>query len=693
MFPEDIEQMARFLGRDDPAVQRLLKVYVRNPKMAETVRNLLKRRCAQAGYDPDDPPVFWPVRELPPGLVTLGQVVQGTMPGPVFSLPKGVLTQHVGMFGQTGTGKSFLAMHLASETIRAGHRVWILDLEDEYTRLLPSLPAGALLPLEPEHLRINFFQPPGPWVSPAQWLGELSLLLRGQTFLRDGSLNLFRTGMGKLLVRKGVTVGGTDWPSLVETIEHFRGMPFGPKSRNMGFLESLLNRLGGLADVFGQMARVMNSHSLSTLAQRSVIFRLHSLTGVPLQFLVSFLLLWLARYQEGAPQDGRIHVVIIEEAHMLASERSRIDIGENILCRTFRTARKRGIALVVCDQVPSELAPAVLGNLGCRVVMRLVNARCVWSLQSSMGLRRDQAETIPELQRREAVAQYELYRTPFMVKVPELAFPDKPGEQELRRQAEAVLAQTEWSEYLPEPGRAAPLLVATALGPDELAGDALFVMTRICGSPADSIDERCQVLRMDRAREFRARGELDGRGLIAQVPQTIGGKIKFFRPTDKGIAWAERHKIRVKKFKSGIVHEYLLTEVERHIGAVGPGWRLQRNSSIARDQGLQPDLLVLGPEGERIIVEVCCNNLDYDAENILAEAVIPDVDRVVAVTPDRRTMDGLCEALKKAPVSSQRDWRTSVTVLQAAKCLAPAFDWAGLLARKNSRGTASAAEA
>jgi len=100
------------------------------------------------------------------------------------------------------------------------------------------------------------------------------------------------------------------------------------------------------------------------------------------------------------------------------------------------------------------------------------NARSAWSLQSSMGLRRDQAETIPELQRREAVAQYELYRTPFMVKVPELAFPDKPGEQELRPRAEDVPAQTEWSEYLPEPGRAAPLLVATALGPDELAEDA-----------------------------------------------------------------------------------------------------------------------------------------------------------------------------------------------------------------------------
>ncbi len=37
-----------------------------------------------------------------------------------------------------------------------------------------------------------------------------------------------------------------------------------------------------------------------------------------------------------------------------------------------------------------------------------------------------------------------------------------------------------------------------------------------------------------------------------QVKKTIGGKIKFFQLTDKGIAWAEKRNIRIKKFKSGI---------------------------------------------------------------------------------------------------------------------------------------------
>lgn len=76
ILPEDIEFMADFLGREDPQVRRSLKAYIWNPKMRETFRNLLKRRCVRAGFDPDDPPVFWLVRNLEPGILSVGRVVQ-----------------------------------------------------------------------------------------------------------------------------------------------------------------------------------------------------------------------------------------------------------------------------------------------------------------------------------------------------------------------------------------------------------------------------------------------------------------------------------------------------------------------------------------------------------------------------------------------------------------------------------------
>ena len=177
-----------------------------------------------------------------------------------------------------------------------------------------------------------------------------------------------------------------------------------------------------------------------------------------------------------------------------------------------------------------------------------------------MGLGRRQAEAIAMMERRRAVVQYTLHPHPFAIEVPEVSFPAKPEEPELRRQAENLLSTTRWRERESD-GREPTAPAAKVLAPDDLAGDALLVMVRICEAPAEPIEQRCEVLRIDRAKEFRARAELDTRGLIKQVKQTIGGKVKFFQPTDKGTAWAKKRKIHIKKFKSGIVHEYLLCQV------------------------------------------------------------------------------------------------------------------------------------
>jgi len=676
-LPEDIENMAKYLGREDPAIQRLLKCYIRDPENADAVRTILRRRCIRAGFNPDDLSVFWPVRQLSEGQLHIGRVLQGNIPGPEFSLPIDIINQHLATFGHNGTGKSYLTMYIALQAIKAGLTVWIFDIEDEYSRLIPLFPDEQLIALEPELLRFNFFQPPGNWIKSASWIDELSLLLRGATFLRDGSLNLFRTGLIKMLERKGITKGQTDGPSLVEVINYFQGLKFGPKMRSAGFLESLLNRIVTMADAFNETAAVSNSNMLENLGQRSTIFRLHSLTGIPLQFLVGFLLLWLSRFREGIAND-KPHLVIIEEAHMLSSEKARQDIGESILCRMFRTARKRSIGLILCDQVPSELPPAILGNLACRIVMRLANARCIWSIQSSMGLDRKQAEAISTMEPRKAVVHYTLHPTPFAIEIPEISFPVKPQESELRRHAEEFLSKSQWS-YHKDNGQIAQSKTKM-FAPDDLAGDALLVMMRICREPADTIEQRCEALQMDRAREFRARAELDARGLISEIEQTISGKIKFFNPTDKGIEWAQKRDIHIKKFKSGIVHEYLLCQIEKNIGTTDSKLRLQRNSSIAHDYGLQPDLLVKKPEGGRIIVEICCNNLDYDAKNILTEAEVPGVDHVIAITPDKRTKKLLLQALRKNAEGSTRISQKLVKVLDASECLADKFDWSALLA-------------
>jgi len=56
----------------------------------------------------------------------------------------------MGTFGHNGTGKTYLTMHLAQQAIKAGLTVWIFDIEDEYSRLMPLFPNEQLVALEPE---------------------------------------------------------------------------------------------------------------------------------------------------------------------------------------------------------------------------------------------------------------------------------------------------------------------------------------------------------------------------------------------------------------------------------------------------------------------------------------------------------------------------------------------------------------
>lgn len=180
----------------------------------------------------------------------------------------------------------------------------MFDLEDEFARLIPALPeSNKPAALTPDHLMINFFQPPGEWIDPRQWLGVIGLLLRSQTYLRDGSENIFIDNVLELFKIKGVLAGGSEFPSLAETLSYFQSLKLsGSSKRGKEWLESLTNRLTMLVHAFNATSRVTNSNMLQLLGQQSVIFRLRGYSGVPLRFLVNFLLIWLSCYKEGVQE-------------------------------------------------------------------------------------------------------------------------------------------------------------------------------------------------------------------------------------------------------------------------------------------------------------------------------------------------------------------------------------------------------
>lgn len=296
---DDIDRLADFLDRDDPHVARILWAAQHNDGMRSAARYALRRLCkTEIGVNPDNLPVFPLVRGLPPGEFPVAHAQNGEVLGPAFALPRSRLPEHVGVFGSSGSGKSHLAKHLVAEAIRAGDVAWVLDVEDEYATLLGMFPPEKLIAVTPDVLHFALFQPPRDSVGPRQWLGEIEAILRWATYLRDGSLNLFTASMLQLFERRDIFAGSRAYPTLEDALDLFAGMRFGPKSRNAGFLESIVNRLAMLRNTLGETFNAATSDVLPFLASRSTIFRIDTLSGLPRQFLCGYLVAWLAFYKE-----------------------------------------------------------------------------------------------------------------------------------------------------------------------------------------------------------------------------------------------------------------------------------------------------------------------------------------------------------------------------------------------------------
>lgn len=372
----------------------------------------------------------------------------------------------------------------------------------------------------------------------------------------------------------------------------------------------------------------------------------------------------------------KVHTLHIDEAHLLSSDESRNDIGTSALVCLFSTGGKRGIRLIYGTQLITGTASGIIGNIACRIITRLANPNCIWLAQQSMRLSHARAAKIPQLEKREVIVVYAEHPTPFMVRVNELSFPPEPDEMAMEASAQRFLEQVAWNE---DSG-----LESKSVEPDKITGDVLRVFIRIA-EKVETIEERSQSLKIDRACEVRARKVLEVKGFINEEKVALG-KLKFYEISTKGKQWIERQKqkglhIKIKHFKSGPAHEYLLEQAEKNIGSLNTQFKFQRNSEIAREHGIQPDSLLIQPLGYRTIIEVICYNIEREAKILVTEMGIAGVDMVIAIVPNQGMKKALQRAVDRCRVRESDAHLASLVILDAGTCLSPKFDWISVFDR------------
>jgi hypothetical protein len=420
----------------DPVILEAIEIAAdtNDPQLINSLRELLLAEAAFANVE-DDPFIPGP-GTLPPGDVLIGMTHGGGSFGRC-ALPVAEFCRHVLIAGTHGSGKTFLMKSVAIQLIDLGASVWILDVEDQFDDLASLFGPDQLLVLDLADWRRNPLE-----VLPGERPVDVISRIKEISFdhwLRAGSLNLTDQVLKELFEECG-----GEGPTFADYYDKLARMSFRASSRSAGYLETVVNRMTGLLNHLGETFNCTRGFDLQRLMQTSLVLRPGRLDTDVLRFFVNDLLGAVAAIRDLSPAVRDLPLVVaMDEASLCIPPRTyrSSEDREPYICSMARRMRKRGVGLILADQVPSQIPDAVIGNMATRIVMQLVNGACKQAIAHSMGLNHLQEDYLSELALRRAVIQYSGAPRPFLAEIPELTLPPALGEQELRRRMEPKLQE------------------------------------------------------------------------------------------------------------------------------------------------------------------------------------------------------------------------------------------------------------
>ena len=206
--------LIELLGQDTPEVRALVAA-AGAPGMGDAVHEMLRSLARQGGWNPDDPPRFALPRGLSPSDYPVGTAMSGDVAGGEVGPSEEDLHSHIGVLGQTGTGKTtvvkLMLLEFTGKAGRArpqGRTFFVWDARGEYRDLLRLFASEELVWLEADELGLNPFEVPTdrngkPVMSPERWINSIREWLR-IFWLNEPSLNLFCDTLLEEYRRRGI---------------------------------------------------------------------------------------------------------------------------------------------------------------------------------------------------------------------------------------------------------------------------------------------------------------------------------------------------------------------------------------------------------------------------------------------------------------------------------------------------------
>lgn len=362
------------------------------------------------------------------------------------SLPLEEIARHCFVAGTTGSGKTTTVTRILSQLGEQNIPFLVLEpAKTEYRAFFDDLRKRGLNPLrltlragtEPWEKKLQF----NPWHAPVgaplgRYIEGIKILLRSCFAMHESLPQILERAIFELYSEFGWTdlseiisaSDGRRFPTFADFVEK---KPGGTKS----FIASVVEKLGYSSEPQRNLTAAVNvrlesftrgmkqalfsggDDTLQEMFTRPIFVELADLNEPDIKrFLLGAIVMRLAAELQARNQNAPVsplqHVTILEEAHHFLREAVGHGPGAELaresnilLADAFAEMRGYGEGILVADQAPAELSPAVLRNTNIKVAHRLMYQQDCEAMGDAMGLDASQKKQLRSLDTGECIVQ------------------------------------------------------------------------------------------------------------------------------------------------------------------------------------------------------------------------------------------------------------------------------------------------
>lgn len=479
-----------------------------------------------------------------------------------FNLPINYLTSHVLVAGQTGTGKTRLAMKLAveAENYVSLQKVGLLivDVEGEWKNIIPLLKGKTEYYDVGSNLRINPFDLQDPAL--------VRELLR-ETVFKGIEKEYSDLSAQMNFVLQETIARSSNMAELVQNIRNYEGQLNNVEKTKTALMVRLDPFLRSpLKEIF--FCRKSNP-DFARLGECNTIMDLHALDSLvayndELRLIYNTITTYFLRKMLGRePTDYLTNLFICDEAQLLVPRiLQKIIITESWPATEFATRlRKRGCGLLLMTQSPSNLEQDIVKNMATKIIFRLQWEEDIRLIAASTGFAdiieyEYLSDNLVRLPVKSAIVCTDS-REPFLVTAANFELPKfipsviPPAEPSLPLEGseKTVTGELPSQTVMNEAQTDSKL-------PADLGDDERVFMQSIKNEPFIGMAERRSTLGWDDAKYSQIVDELVRREIVEKVRVTMG----------RG---GQRVLYQIKGQVPGIKHEFYVNWIADQLGKMG----------------------------------------------------------------------------------------------------------------------------